>query len=339
MIKQEARKHHYIPRFILKNFNDENRQVNYWSVVNNKIEKRNIKSIFMNIDMYRDELINKDHPTQIESRFSIFEKEIAELFANKILNKSEIVLYRKEIEKLRIFITLSALRGDYRMKQYKENAFDDSTRKILLQYQPDGYFEDLWKKELNYLTTCRTYDDILKSDVLDPIIKQDFVNDLMGYYMTFVDARGGEFLISDVYPTLEILPLNNGINIHMHSLLPLSPTRMLLLNHIVFKNNDNKNPVLNSMLKFSKIQGNAIIPPKNKYKNISSMSEDDEFIYCVKKIYQKDVEYINALLLNETRIGIVFRNKDKIKNSVSMFNKREDTKQKFILLEEELNKE
>ena len=69
------------------------------------------------------------------------------------------------------------------------------------------------------------------------------------------------------------------------------------------------------------------------------MSEDDEFIYCVKKIYQKDVEYINALLLNETRIGIVFRNKDKIKNSVSMFNKREDTKQKLILLEEELNKE
>ena len=32
-------------------------------------------------------------------------------------------------------------------------------------------------------------------------------------------------------------------------------------------------------------------------------------------------------------------NKDKIKNSVSMFNKRDDTKQKLILLEEELNKE
>lgn len=29
MAKQEARKHHYIPRFILKKFNDENGQVNY----------------------------------------------------------------------------------------------------------------------------------------------------------------------------------------------------------------------------------------------------------------------------------------------------------------------
>lgn len=68
------------------------------------------------------------------------------------------------------------------------------------------------------------------------------------------------------------------------------------------------------------------------------MNPDDEYIYRVKKIYQKDVEYINALLLNETRVGIIFRNKDKIKDSISAFNNREDTKQKFTLLEEELSK-
>ncbi len=80
--------------------------------------------------------------------------------------------------------------------------------------------------------------------------------------MTFVDARGGEFLMSDVYPTLEILPVSNEINLHMHCLLPLSPTRMLLLNHIVFKNGDNGMPMLNAMLKYSQIQGDAIVPPK-----------------------------------------------------------------------------
>lgn len=292
----------------------------------------------MNIDMYRDEELNKDDPTQIESKFSAFEGEIAELIANKILNKSEIVINRRELEKLRIFITLSALRADYRMKQYKDNSFVESTRKILLEYQPDGNFEELWKRELDYLATCRTYDDIQKSDVIDPIIKQDFMNDLMGFYMTFVDARGGEFLMSDVYPTLEIFPLMNGTNLHMHCLLPLSPTRMLLLNHIVFKNGDNGVPILKAMLKLSQIQGDAIVPPKNKYISICSLNPDDEYIYCVKKIYQKDVEYINALLLNETRVGIIFRNKDKIKDSISAFNNREDTKQKFTLLEEELSK-
>ena len=105
-MKQEAHKHHYIPRFILKNFNDKNGQVNYWNIEKNKLEKRNIKSIFMNIDMYRDELLNEDDPTQIESKFSVFECEIADLIAKKILDKDEVVISRRELEKLRIFITL-----------------------------------------------------------------------------------------------------------------------------------------------------------------------------------------------------------------------------------------
>ena len=338
MAKQEARNHHYIPRFILKNFNDENGQVNYWSLMNNKLEKRKIKSVFKNVDMYRDEILNKDDPTQIETRFSVFEDEISKLIASKILDKDEITINRRELEKLRIFITLSAFRADYRMKQYKEKSFDELTKEILLKYQPDGNFEKLWKKELDYLATCRNYDDIQKTDVVDPIIKQDFINDLMSFYMTIVDARGGEFLMSDVYPTLEIFPIQDCVNIHMHYLLPLSPTRLLLLNHIVFKYGDNGNPVLKAMSYLSQIKGDAIVPPKNNYKVVGSISPDDEYIYRVKKIYQKDVEYINALLLNETKIGIIFRNKERVLSSVSSFNNRGDTKQKFTLLEEELKK-
>lgn len=338
MAKQEARKHHYIPRFILKNFNDQNGQVNYWSIDNNKIQKRNIKSVFMNIDMYRDEVLNKENPTQIESKFSQFEGEIAELIANKFLNNSVIVISRRELEKLRIFTTLLSFRSNHRMKQYKENLFDDCTRNILREYQPDENYEELWKRELDYLTTCRSYADIKDSKDLDPIIKQDFINDLEGFYMTVVDARGGHFLISDVYPTLEIFPLGNNINIHMHYLLPLSPTRMLILNHIVFKNGDNEDLLLKTMLQLSQIKGNAITPPKNKYKFNGIINSDDEFIYNVKKIYQKDVEYINALILNECHVGIIFNNKEKILNSVVSFNEREDAKHKFNLLEEELRK-
>ena len=37
----------------------------------------------MNLDMYRDESLNEDDPTQIESKFSIFESEIAKLFQIK----------------------------------------------------------------------------------------------------------------------------------------------------------------------------------------------------------------------------------------------------------------
>lgn len=337
MNKQEARKHHYIPRFILKNFNDDNGQVNYWNKTNNKLEKRNIKSVFMNIDMYRDETLNEDNPTQIESKFSVFECEIADLIARKILTQSAIILKRSELEKLRIFMTLLSFRSNSRMEQYKNNLFDESTRNTLLKFQPDGNFEELWKRELDVLASCRKYEEIQKSELIDPIIKQDFTNDLMGFYMTFVDARGGQFILSDIYPTLEVFPIG-GVNIHMHCLFPLSPTRMLLLNHIMFKKENQNNPMVKRMISLSQIRGDAIVPPQNKYKTYGSMSMDDEYIYKVRKIYAFDVQYMNALFLNETRVGLIFRDNNKIIESISAFNRREDTKQKFDLLEDMIKK-
>lgn len=335
MKKQEPRKHHYIPRFILKSFNDNNGQVNYWNIEKNKMEKRNIKSVFMNMDMYRDESLNEKDPTQIESKFSVFESEIADLIAKKILNKSEIILNRSELERLRIFITLLSFRSNFRMDQYKNNSFDESTRNILLKFQPDGNFEALWKRELDILASCRNYEEIQNSGLIDPIIKLDFSNDLNGFYMTFVDARGGQFILSDIYPTLEIFPIN-GVNIHMHCMLPLSPTRMLLLNHIMFRHETQNAPILKRMVSLSQIKGEAIIPPKNKYKTYGLMSPEDEFIYKVRKIYSSDVQYINALFLNETRVGIIFRDVERVIDSIKSFNDRDDTKQHFIKFEEEL---
>lgn len=336
MVKHEARKHHYIPRFILKNFNDDNGQVNYWNIEKSQLEKRNIKSVFMNKDMYRDELLNPKDPTQIESKFSIFEREVAELISNKILNKNEITLTRCELEKLRIFTTLLSFRSNSRMDQYKNDKFDESTRTVLLDFQPDGNFEELWKRELDILASCRTYNEINESKVIDPIIKQDFMNDLMGYYMTIVDARGGEFLLSDIYPTLEIFPTILG-DIHMHILFPLSPTRMLILNHIMFKKENENNQMFVPMIKLSQIKGDAIIPPSNKYKTYGKINLDDEFIYKVRKIYASDVEYINALFLNETKVGIIFRDENRVINSIVSFNSRKDIKQAFKKLEEEIS--
>ena len=182
---------------------------------------------------------------------------------------------------------------------------------------------------------CRTYNEIQNSDVIDPIIKLDFMNDLMGYYITFVDARGGQFILSDIYPTLEICPTFFA-NIHMHFMFPLSPTRMLLLNHIMFKKENENNPNYAPIVKISQIKGESIVPPKSNRKSLMMTNPDDQFIYKVRKIYANDVEYINALFLNETRVGVIFRDKDRVIDSIKYFNQRDDTKQSFEKLEEEL---
>lgn len=335
-MKQEPRKHHYIPQFILRNFYNSDNLINYWDIETSKLETSNTKKIFMNVDMYRSEELYIDDPTQIEFNFSIFECEIAKLIAEKVLiNSKKIVIRRDELEKLRIFISLLSFRSNFRMEQYKNSLFDPETKEILMHYQPDGNFENLWKNELNILAKCRTYKQIIDSDEIDPIIKKEFLNDLEGYYMTIAEARGGQFVLSDVYPTFEAFQTKEA-TIPMHYLLPLSPTRLLFLNHIAFKKECSSNQLPKRMLAISNIRGDLIETPKNEYNNGIVTSMDDEFVYKVKRIYEPDIIYINELILNEARVGIIFQDAKRVINSISSFNSRNDTKQNYLNLEKVL---
>ena len=338
MENHEAKRHHYIPQFILRNFTDLNGQLEYWDLKASKLEKRNPRSVFMNWHMYRDEENHRENPTQIESSLSLFEREVADLINMKILSSTEIILTRTELESFRIFLSLLSFRSDLRMSQYKNKRFDPATFSILKKYENGENFENLWKIEIEELSKCRTYKQIEESNVIDPIIKTDFLNDLHGMYMTFVDARGGEFLISDVYPTLEIFPIQTGINIYMHCLYPLSATRLLVLNHVMFKRETN-DPMLETMKSFSHIKGDLIALPKNDYANGFLYSQKDKFIYKVKKVYSSDVEYINALFLNEARVGIAFKNRDSVLDSIEAYNARSDRKKDYSSLINELNRQ
>ena len=336
----EPIKHHYIPQFILRNFLNQNGLFYYWDNENKFLAEKSTKKVFMNISMYRSEEINADNPVEVENNLSRFEQEIAPLF-KRLCQTGEIVLTRNELEKLRIFLSLLSFRSDLRMKQYRNKKFDQSTEDYLKQYKGDKDFELFWKSEINQLAKCRTFDDILKVDGVDSIIKLDFHNDLKGYFMTLVEARGQEFIITDVYPTLEIFPISSTINIHLHAIYPISPTRAIVLNHICFRKPlvDRTDLLTSQMVKFSKLKENIIREPRNIYSVAPRVyTPEDKFIYSPAKIYENDVSYINMLFLNETRMGLVFRNPDKIKGSIVKYNStnREYNKNNFDSLEKKL---
>lgn len=159
----EAKRHHYIPQFILKNFLDNKGQVFYWDIEKEVLEKRNPRSIFMIFDMYRDEVNHKDKPTSIESSLAIFEGEIATLIRQKFLKDNEIIITRSELEALRIFLSLLSFRSDLRKDQYKNCKFNESTKTLLEKYAK-GNFEDLWKREIEILSKCRTFKDVKYAD-------------------------------------------------------------------------------------------------------------------------------------------------------------------------------
>lgn len=335
-MSNEAKRHHYIPQFILRNFTDTNGKIYYWDMENNKLKKAKIRDIFMNLNMYRDEINHDDNPTYIEKSLSIFENDIAKLIKEKFLNTSIIKITRKELESLRIYLELQSFRDDYRKKQYANGNFDSSTKEILLKYAPDGDFENLWKKEIEAISKCRTIEEIRNSKIIDPIIKQDFINLMMGQYMTIVDARGEDFLLSDVYPTLEIFPISNGINLHLHFIYPISMNRAILLNHIMFKKGYAQDEPFRTIKSISKFNNNMLTEPKNIYKTSGILSLDDIYIYKPQKIYEKDVLYINALILNEAKVGIGFKNKSRVIHSIKDYSARDNVKNNYKMLLAEL---
>ena len=294
----------------------------------------------MNHSMYKSEDINSENPVEVENNLSKFEQVVAPIF-KRLCMSGDIVLTRRELETLRIFLSLLSFRSDLRMKQYKEKRFNQHTKDFLEDYKGDQDFELFWKKEINALAKCRTFEDVMALDDVDQIIKLDFHNDLKGYYMTLVEARGQDFIISDVYPTLEIFPVSDDINLHLHAFYPISPTRCIVLNHICFLSSlrDRQDPLFGPMVSFSQISNQMLKEPRHRYKvNRSIFTPEDEFIYSPTKIYENDVVYINTLFLNETRNGFAFRNIERILSSIKKYNSnyREYNKNNYDSLESKL---
>ena len=340
---EEPIKHHYIPQFILRNFLGEDGLFYYWDNENKYLSKRNTKSVFMNRSMYKSEEINAKNPVEVENNLAKLEQEISPIF-KRLCSTDEIVLNRKELEMLRIFLSLLSFRSDLRMKQYKEKKFNESTEELLKDYKGEQEFELFWKNEINSLAKCRTFEDVMNAEGVDPIIKMDFSNDLKGYYMTMIEARGQEFIISDVYPTLEVFPIAPTINIHLHAIYPITPTRAILLNNIFFRERlrDESDPMYGPMIKFSRMKGQMLKEPKNYYPMGPTIhTPDDLYFYRPVKIYENDVIYINMLYLNETRNGFAFRNIDKIRASIIKYNNtdREYNKNNYDSLERKMEAE
>jgi hypothetical protein len=326
----EPIKHHYIPQFILRNFLDE-KQVNYWNMKTRKLERRNPKSIFMRKNLYKDVENHPDEIMAIEKKFASLEHEVSDLITKKILCKQEIRITRAENELLRRFLFLLGFRSENRKRQYRDILFDPITIETLKPFVKENDYVDLWLRELNAMLDLKSFTDLRDNKDISTVIKMDLQNELSGYYMSFVEARGQEFILSDIYPTTEIFPIDMSTKtkIDLHAFFPISPNRVLVLNHVIFrKDRKADEPMINTMKNFSKIGPTINEIPRVKYIKRGTFSREDEYTYTVRKIYEDEVSYINSLYLNEARDGFIFNDFYRVSKSIRNYNAAEFYKKK-----------
>lgn len=284
-------RHHYIPQFILKAFCDEEGYLNYYDISTRTITKKKPEKVFVTRNLYRDEINHSEEPTRIESDLAVFESEVAKL-VDKFRNDDEIYLSTQDEEKLKLFLAIMSFRGD-RVKEYFSGTTSKEPKELYGQYQENGNYTDLWKRNLGAVVVCRSLKQVMSNPLIDEPIKAFMKRDVFGVdgqYFMLVERRGKEdFLISDCYPAVFEGVTDGGIKLPLYCVFPLSLKRVLFL----VANGAENAP--ESVLGFE----------KSFFRKPKLSRDEKNRIIRVRKIYEPDVARINdVVFLNATK-GIV----------------------------------
>ncbi len=149
----------------------------------------------------------------------------------------------------------------------------------------DGNLNDLWKRNLGKLVKCRSFREVYDNSHIDEPIKLFMARDmngLLGRFFVVAERRGAEeFIIGDGYPSI-VTGSDGALELSLYSIFPISPDRILIL-----------------------VDNGAIEAPqgviqinKELLKRPVLLSDGKSIRYPVRKMYEQDVKFINAIVYN-----------------------------------------
>lgn len=295
-MRKEPIRHHYVPQFILRNFCDERGLLHYVDLKSHEMIFEKPCNLFMERNLYRDEINHGKNPTKIERDFARYENEIAQLLREKFLNDYKIILKKDEEEKLKLFIAVMSFRSYTTKEFFVENL---RSKEYYLLYQKNGDFLDFWKRNLGYLVNCRSLCEVINHEKIAEPIKIFMMRDTLGIFGTHfavAEAREGQqFTLGDIYPACVTGEVAEGglfleeMSLDLYSINPISPQRVILLV------SNGAEAVSKEVLGFR----NCILypPEADEEKGITTIH--------VKKIYPEEVKKINENIISAAQVGYV----------------------------------
>ena len=268
----EPIKHHYIPQFILRNFCFEDNKLHYYDVIKKECIDKQTPKAFKEDNLYRND-INVDNPVKIEKDLAKYETNISNIF-NKFTKDDVISISSEERAKVLLFLGIMG----FRSKVAKDKTFSDEEKNIK------------WKKNLEVLANCSSLEEVCQSSA-DSDIKVFMKRDIDGFFgkqiCIWEKSYGISFCIGDCYPVVVTGETIGSITMPMFDFYPISPNRVLVLMPKGVENvNDSIRVIDKTLIK------------KSLYNDQSKIK--------VFKIYEKDVMYINELVIKHSNIGIAF---------------------------------
>lgn len=224
---KEPKRHHYIPQFILRNFAfDDSDGIHFCNIETKEMIDLKTSDVFMQRNLYRDEINHALMPTKLESDFAKFEQEASKI-VKKCLCDDLISLTAEEYDSLLVFLALMGIRSANAFNKSFDKVEDDGFYSL---WQEDGNLSDFWKRNLEFMVKCRSINEVINHPNIDEPIKVFFMRDSFGYfgkYIAVMEKRGPlDFVISDAYP---VAVTGDIMNMPMFDYYPISPKRIIVL--------------------------------------------------------------------------------------------------------------
>lgn len=289
-MRKEPIRHHYIPQFILRNFacDNERKLVGYCDKENRLVSKREISEIFMERNLYRDEINYSQAPVQIEHDLAKYESEVAKIIREKFLDDCKIELTRREDDMLKLFFAIMSFRSIDAKEQFT-NRLAEKSKDIYKYYQKNENFEDLWKRNLGHLVQCRSMDDVMKHPDIDMPIKlfmRRDINGLYGKYFVVVEAKEEtSFILGDCYP---VVIFGDNMNIVMYEIFPISPKRAILLASVGVE-----------------ATPSTVLTLRKGVFDIPQTNDNGDVVIRRKRILPEEVYYLNREIEKNSRKGFI----------------------------------
>ena len=291
----EPIRHHYIPQFILRNFSyDSFNHLNYYDVTTKTIINADTKQVFMHKNLYRDEINYPNIPTNIETDLSKFESEVSKIIKKMLVGK-DIEISIEDLDSIMVFLAIMGFRSFNVFTSFEKS----KNTELYKFWQKDGDFATFWKRNLSNLANCRSLQEVTNHDYIDEPIKVFMMRDIFGLYGKYIvlcEKRGNEeFCISDTYPLVINGVDDNNMQLPIFEYFPLSPDRVLIL-----VGNGVEGAPLSVRMLDDKFIKKPVQITKEKIK------------IHVQKIYEPDVIRINKEIIENAKVGVVFKNFNKV---------------------------
>ena len=292
-MRREPVKHHYIPQFILRNFCFEDNRLLYYDNHTGEVSVKETKDIFMVRNLYRDEINYAADPVKIEKDLARYEQEVAQILKERFLDGREIYITPQEDDKLRLFFAIMGFRS-LNISQLFGTKLTKQSKEYYKQYQTDGDFLDLWKRNLGHIVQCRSFDEVWNHPQIDDPMKIFFRRDTVGYFGKYIvvaeASDDDDFIIGDINPVVVTGTLSNGLPLPMYEIFPISSKRVLFMANLGVEGTPRDVLFLRNFL---------FLPPKY-------IQEQNLLRIRVKKLSRDEVQYINKEIAINANQGFVF---------------------------------